>query len=515
MLRTLCSLVVLALLGAGCTTPPAERTPVTTHSEARAAAPQGPLADVEAELRERHGVSASGFMLLDANEAGLRWRLAIIDAARDSLDLQYYMWLGDNSGKLLLDRVLAAAGRGVRVRIIVDDLSTMLEDETHLLVRDDIAAAIDAHPNIELRLFNAWHARSLLGRALESIEQAARVNYRMHNKLMVVDNRVAIIGGRNIGDHYFGLSTTFNFRDLDVFGVGPVARQASGVFDRFWNSSWVASVAELGIGATPGAVEALSAALARQADANEFFERFSARNVAQGTVLPELGARLHAGTSRVFTDSPDEGAVTHHMPAAIRGLLATAREEVLITNAYVIPGQHALERMRAQVAAGVRCRLLTNSLASHDVPAVNSHYKQWRPRLIDAGVEVYEVRPDAAVQAVLADTAPVRSSFMGLHAKAMVIDKQRVFIGSLNLDPRSWQINSEMGVVIESPTLAQELGAVMDRDMRAENAWRVVRSADGDLQWVGGGETRSSQPARDFWQRIEDMVFMAFPADLY
>jgi putative cardiolipin synthase len=203
------------------------------------------------------------------------------------------------------------------------------------------------------------------------------------------------------------------------------------------------------------------------------------------------------------------------MPAAIRELLGGAKTEVLIVNAYIIPGESALRRTREQVERGVRVRMLTNSLASHDVPAVNSHYKQWRRPLLEAGVELHEMRADAAVQGLLADTPPTKAEFMGLHVKAMVIDRERVFIGSMNLDPRSWDVNSEMGVVIDSPALAGALAASMERDMQPENAWRVLIGDDGGIRWVAGERVLTVQPARSFWQRVEDVVFMMFPRDLY
>jgi putative cardiolipin synthase len=195
--------------------------------------------------------------------------------------------------------------------------------------------------------------------------------------------------------------------------------------------------------------------------------------------------------------------------------MMTARREVLITNAYIIPGEPAIRSWSDLHARGVKLRILTNSLASHDVPAVNSHYKRWRKRILGTGAELYEMRPDAAVKPQLADTPPTQSSFMGLHTKAIVIDRQRVFIGSMNLDPRSAEINSEMGVVVDSPRLARALAEAMERDMQPENSWRVELDADGDLRWVAGDQVQTSQPARSFWQRIEDIVFMVFPKELY
>ncbi|MGR8950234.1 MAG: phospholipase D family protein [Gammaproteobacteria bacterium] len=482
-----------------------------------ALAPQtgGPLAAAEAVIRNRGITNGSGFSLLDSNADGLQWRLALIDSAEHSLDLQYYVWFADLSGKLLMKRVVDAADRGVKVRIIVDDLSTMLIDETHVASRDEIFSAFDAHPNIEIRLFNVWQSRSIPGRLVESLNNAERVNHRMHNKSMVADNRAAIIGGRNVGDHYFGLSPKFNFRDLDVIGIGAIARQASTVFDRFWNSELVVPVSSLHDAADIDALVHRYNVIVEELTGQKGLAHIHLQRQNWRPALLALAQKAHPGTSRTHTDRPDTGVLEHHMPQALTELLASAREEVLIVNAYIIPGEHAIARIREQIANGVKYRILTNSLASHDVPAVNSHYKKWRKRFIDVGVELYELRPDAAIKSILAEAAPYGAEFVGLHAKAVTIDSKRVFIGSMNLDPRSWEINSEMGVVIESEGLAEILATVLTRDMQPINSWRVVHSPEGGLQWVAGEDITSIQPAREFWQRIEDVIFMAFPQDLY
>jgi putative cardiolipin synthase len=338
-----------------------------------------------------------------------------------------------------------------------------------------------------------------------------RLNHRMHNKLLVADNRVAVIGGRNVGNEYFGLSHEFNFRDLDVIGVGPVARQASTVFDTFWNSGWVVPAATAAAGIDPEKDDSES----RSRVASPILERFPRAPRDWQAELDAIAAKLHPGTSRVHTDKPDPDALHHHMPAAIRDLMETAKREILVTNAYIIPDQRSIDAIGRLTARGVRTRILTNSLASHDVPAVNSHYKQWRKPLLAAGVELHEMRHDAAIQPVLADTPPVRATFMGLHVKAMVIDRERVFIGSMNLDPRSAELNSEMGVVVESAGLAGELAVAMERDMTAENAWRVTLGADGELLWTAGPLSTTWQPARNWMQRVEDVIFMIAPRDLY
>ncbi len=235
----------LAVLLAACAGPPIERPPRAPPQAALAARDDSAFAAIEAAVRGRGGGDASGFELLPRNEDGLRWRLALIDSARHSIDAQYYVWFGDASGRLLLKHLLDAAARGVRVRLLIDDLNTLIKDASTISIGDGAAQLIDAQPNLELRLFNPWTQRSVLGRAAETLGDRERLNQRMHNKALIVDNQATILGGRNIGDEYFGLHAEFNFLDLDVLGIGPVARQASDVFDAYWNSEWVMSASAL------------------------------------------------------------------------------------------------------------------------------------------------------------------------------------------------------------------------------------------------------------------------------
>lgn len=506
--------LVTAIALAGCAADPVAR-PRGEPGQARPPAATGLLADAEAQVRRDHGPDRSGFHLLDRNEDGLRWRLALVDTATRSLDLQYYVWWADESGELLMKHVIDAANRGVKVRLILDDLSTILKDAAQVAERDEAMARLNAHPNIEIRLFNTWNRRGLGGRSYEFIERMERINHRMHNKLMVADNRAAIIGGRNIGNEYFGLSPEFNFRDLDVLGIGPVARQASQVFDSFWNSEWVTPVGGLGVDATTADLRRDYAPLRRRLASAEAVTRFRLDPADRGPAIRALLPQLHPGTSQVHSDKPDLDVPRHHMPKAIRQLVSTTRSELIITNAYIIPDEAAVAELKALGGRGAKVRVLTNSLSSHDVPAVNSHYKAWRRPLIEAGVELHETRADAAIQPLLVDTPPTRAEFMGLHVKAMVVDRQRVFIGSMNLDPRSAHINSEMGVIIDSPGLAGELAAAMERDMQPDNAWRVSLADDGSPRWQAGDQTLDAQPARSLWQRVQDVIFMAFPRDLY
>ncbi len=514
MIRTLAALA-LALFVAGCAAALPEDLPRAAPDHAPPPQPGGPLAEMEARLQARLGPEESGFQLLNSNTEGLRWRLALIDSAEHSLDLQYYVWWGDESGALLMKRIIMAADRGVRVRIIIDDLTTMLQDADEPKLRDAAAAVIDAHPNIEIRLFNPWRSRSFGGRLLDTVVNFERANQRMHNKLMVADNRAAIIGGRNLGNEYMGLSPAFNFRDLDTIGIGPVARQASEVFDRFWNSALVASAGAIGVEVTPDELQEGYAAINHRLANTPLLSEFRIEPQDWRELLDALAAGMLGGRSQVYTDSPEEDGVAHLMPQAIRALLEKADNEVIITNAYIIPNGKVVDWIAGEIGRGVRYRILTNSLASHDVPAVNSHYRIWRDDLLHAGVELYEARSDAATKVRLADTPPVEGEFMGLHVKAMVVDRWHVFIGSMNFDPRSWRINSEMGVVVESPGFAAEVRATMLRDRLPENAWRVLLDRNDEVIWVAEGRVLDRQPARSFWQRVEDVLFMVSPRSVY
>jgi cardiolipin synthase C len=513
-LRVLCVLT-LSLILAACASKKVEPFPRPASEQALPAAPGDAFAGIETTIRNKHGPEASGFELIDRNQDGLRWRLALIDSATRSIDVQYYLWYGDAAGRILVKRLLDAANRGVRVRMLVDDLNTLLADAGTVKLRDEVAAALDAHPNFEIRLFNPWKDRTLGGRAGESLAELERVNQRMHNKAMIVDNRAVILGGRNIGDEYMGLHAEFNFHDLDVLGIGPVARQASAVFDLFWNSAWVMPALALRLPTTPGGLEAARAGLVQQLEKTVSLERFPLAPQSWSAELATLPGRLHIGTSRVETDRPTDGSIRQEMLEVILALMQSAQRELLIVNAYIIPGDRSIEMLRQLKARGVTMKILTNSLASHDVPAVNSHYKQWRKALLEAGVELHEVRHDAAIQPLVSDTPPTHAKFMGLHSKGMVIDRKRVYIGSMNFDPRSAFINTEMGLIVESPGLAEALAALIERDMQPANSWRVELDADARLRWTNDKETVTSQPARNFWQRVQDVIFMMFPKELY
>ena len=473
---------------------------------AKAPAETGLLSEVAEQVANRHGPGNSGFHLLSASRDALLWRLALIDSAQSSLDILTYLWYPDVSGNLVLERAILAAQRGVHVRLVVDDLMTIGQDQA--------LANIQALPNVEIRLFNPWKNRNLGGRAGEIIAEMERLNTRMHDKLMIVDGHAVILGGRNIGDHYFGLNHNYNFRDLDVLAIGPVTADANGMFDEFWNSEWVVTAAHLTTQPEPEeAARAWQNLQLRSREAPELSE-FPREPVDWSSELAELATTLHPGTAELVYDSAESGKIDQSMIGEMFRLFESANEELLITNAYIIPGPPAIEFVESLTERGVTVKILTNSLASHDVPAVNSHYEPWRDDFISAGAELFEMRHDPAIRSEI-DVPPVSADFSGLHTKAAVIDSNIAFIGSMNLDPRSAAINTEMGATIYSAGLASEVRDLMLQDMQGENAWQVQLTGDGDLQWTNSDETRSSQPTRGGMQNIMNVIFKVVPKEQY
>jgi putative cardiolipin synthase len=434
------------------------------------------------------------------------WRLALIDSATSSLDIQTYLWYPDNSGRLILQRAVDAADRGTRVRLIVDDLLTSGQEQLMVELED--------HPNIELRLFNPWKKRSMLSRGGEMIAEMERLNTRMHDKLMIADGNAAVVGGRNIGDHYFGLSHEYNFHDLDLLGFGHIARQANEMFDHFWNSEWVVSAINLDTEHDAEFAEQKWQEIQNRNRAAEELKVFGVETADWSERIAEISGELHPGKSYLVYDKASGDAIVQDVASKMFGFMDLAQTELLITNAYIIPGQKAMDFIQGLSDRGVRVRMLTNSLASHDVPAVNSHYEPWRDDIIKAGVELYELRADAAIQSIV-DVPPVEGEFVGLHTKAVVVDRNKVFIGSMNFDPRSFNINTEAGAFVESPGLAGALAEVMERDMAPENAWQVFLNEKGKPYWVNSDETLDSQPARSGSQRVMNKIFKIFPKEQY
>jgi cardiolipin synthase C len=452
----------------------------------------------------------SGFRLLSHGREAFIVRLALADLAERCLDMQYYVWDGDTTGRIIVDHVMRAADRGVRVRLLVDD--------PFYKASDSVKAALDAHPNVEIRLFNPLANRRWS--ILDFILDFGRVNRRMHNKLMVADNAVAIVGGRNIGDIYYGVNTIANYRDLDVLAVGPVVHDLSAVFDRFWNSRSTVPIAAI-VDRAHGAAD-LDAILIRlreeiaAADYPYPIDQDLDQLVGQGT---ELRDDLVWAQGRIIADDPEtvvRGKESDDVVEFIRGRVARLKEELLVESPYFVLPAGAQATVKALHERNVRIRVLTNSLASNDMLPAHSGYAKTRRRLLENGMELYELRPDTDAFRPGWSLSSKRSS-AALHTKAMAFDREAVFIGSFNLDPRSAAINTEAGLYIESPELAERLTAYMATGVVPANSYHVLLDPNGEMVWEtvrDGQRVRyKDEPETGFRRRFVAELLKLLPID--
>ncbi len=493
--------VTMALL-AGCRSLPRDFDP-PEPTFALTPSTEGPIAGFADASAEILGKDESGFLLLDRNDETLRWRLALIDSAERSIDIQTYLWSGDFSGRLHISRLLQAADRGVRVRLLVDDFETR--------GRDDGIATLDLHPNVEIRIWNPGRSRKL-GRLTEYLVRLSELNHRLHNKVLIVDNRVVISGGRNIADEYYGLSDVYNFFDLDLLAVGPVVPPTSKMFDRYWNShqAWPGEIfypraSEEDIPVVMAERrEYLEASLLSDIiplDPRDWEHRFDS---AVASMIP--------GEAEVIYDKPGEREPSQDAFFGLQRFFRRAEYEVQALSPYLVPVDAFFVEAKRLHERDVEMTIMTNSLGSTNQTILHAAYARTRRPMIAAGVDVYEMRYDAALQEDL-DTPPVVSQWVGLHAKAAVLDRRHVFIGSFNFAPRSKNLNTEMGLLVDSPELGARVASVIDWVKSPDNAWRLRLDENDEMTWESNAGTLTIQPYQNFQRRIQSGFFGVFPLE--
>jgi cardiolipin synthase C len=509
-LAALLGLLLLAAALTGCGSLPT--APQRSVSQALPPSPTSPL--VQTAARPAPSQDLTGVRLLPLGLHALDARLQLIDRARHSLDVMYYVFDNDSTGRLVLARLASAAARGVRVRLLVDDLYTT---HTDMLLR--AAAAL---PNVEVRLFNPFccaRSSGLAGRFTASLFDVYRLNHRMHNKLLVADGAMAITGGRNIADDYFQRGSQHHFIDLDALLVGAAVVDLATTFDRYWNSPQVLPVELVSHSdLPPDALRERFAALTADARTAAPLQMPAWDALGYGPVGPELDdSRLALiwGHAVVLVDPPDKGERDADLAwkdsLAYQALMKiwTAEREVVITSPYLIPGPLGMDAFEALGRRQVRVTVLTNSLAATDEPLVHTGYARYRPRLIDAGVQLYELVPSRTQQTKRLGV--FGSSSGRLHAKTAVVDGDKSFIGTMNLDPRSRTQNTELGVFVESRALAREMLRVIDAS-REQSAYLVRRApGSGQLQWLARdgdqGETvYETEPESTLWLRLHNLL---------
>jgi cardiolipin synthase C len=452
----------------------------------------------------------SAFRLLHSGTLALDARIALVRAAEHSLDVQYYHVADDNTGRAFLGELRAASARGVRVRLLLDDLHTGGQQAA--------LAGLASFANAEVRVFNPIPVRdgSWAQRMVPSLAHIGRLQMRMHNKLLIADGAFAITGGRNVADEYYWLSETSAFFDLDAVLAGPAVGELATLFDLYWNSERAWPV---------------DAFRKPEADTAQRRQRFDA--LVAGASVPEapripvdlLGygrlrddiergrVPLHTGRVRAVADQPqkvDDGpfvaADLWDAPSDIRrafnSVTRAAEHETLLISPYAVPGDVGVARTRANHARGVRIRILTNSLASTDEPTVHTGYSRYRKRMLEAGAQLYEIDPLPSERLVLAEMRG--NPVLRVHTKAAVIDRRIVYLGSMNLDPRSVALNTEIGVIIESEALAADV-LQLTEVLMARQSWQVWLDADGELKWSSGEPDAAplrTEPRTTLWQRL-------------
>ncbi len=496
----------LVLLLAGCASLP-QRMQLADEF-AVPPATTGKLAELVVPAEQRHP-GQSGFHLVSTGTEAYAARAYSAQGAAKSLDIQTYIWHADLTGKLLALQALKAADRGVRVRILVDDLDARAKNNGF--------AALDAHPHIEVRLFNPMASRSgTLSKAGEFGTGFARLNHRMHNKSWIADNRIALVGGRNLGDEYFDAHAGINFVDLDLLMAGPVVTQVSNNFDRFWNSPSNYPIAQLApTAATDSALAQLRGTLEQAAtDLRGSPYAQVLREDAQVQDLLDGDTKLYWSTRWTFvSDDPMKATVpqadrSEVLKVMVPAMRATQRELRLISP-YFVPGEMGTELLVESAKSGRGVRILTNSLAANDVAAVHGGYMEYRPALLQGGVQLWELKPSGNTPSKFSLGG---SSGSSLHTKAMIVDADTVFVGSYNLDPRSTSLNSEQGVLVSHPVLAEQLTRIFDRQVSPQRAWQVSLDEHGTV-WTDGTQTFRKEPEAPASRRAMSWLMKVLPVE--
>jgi len=440
----------------------------------------------------------SVFYPLNEGMDALGVRLRLSERAQKSIDLQYFLMKNDTAGAVVAKALLKAADRGVRVRFLLDDVFTTVPDDSFLL--------INQHPNIEIRIFNPVSRRGIY--ALNFVGQFRQANRRMHNKSFTVDNAISVVGGRNIADEYFQLKKDYVFVDFDVLAVGPIAAEISKSFDEYWNHSRAVPIEQF---VKKNKAEDLEIVRAEIAEEFEGIYNTVYQQALDSHLLKDLMADqrpLFAAQARVLADSPDklvnEINETHMQLAGdLREVILGAETEAIFISPYYVPGPGGVQLLRDLVAKGVRVIILTNSLASNNHVPVHAGYARYRRDVVTAGAELYEARANAARELNENRDGP---DTLTLHTKAFLLDRKKLFVGSLNLDPRSIEINAEMGLLIDSAEMVRSLVQDMDQNL-ATLTWRVRVNDKGKLEWhcrIDGQEViETKEPLTSWWLRFK------------
>jgi putative cardiolipin synthase len=466
------------------------------------------------QLAENQG--ESGIFLLNNGLDAFVARAVFARLAERSIDLQYYIFRQDTVGSLMIDEILTAADRGVRVRLLIDDMYGSMAD--------DVWIALDAHPNIKVRMFNPFSRN--IPKSIQWLTRFQDLNHRMHSKSFTVDNQVTILGGRNIGDEYFEANPNVAFVDLDVLAIGPVVTEVSEAFDQYWNSDHAFPVSALNHPATPEKLAELKEKFSLACQTEETTRYIEAlKNSEFANALRQGSARFEWAQAKVMHDSSEKKAraenwqstllITQLMP-----YLEKVSNELIIINPYFVPGKKGADSLCALRGRGVRVSILTNSLASNDVSAVHAGYAKYRMRLLKCGVALYELDEDIRKRPGNTRAWVPGLSKSSLHAKTMALDRKAIFVGSMNLDQRSLNINNEIGVLFFNTEIADKSVRLFYENIDMA-AYRLVLHTDSggreSIRWhLKEGDTEivfDSEPRVGFWKKVKVGIFRLLPVE--
>ena len=505
MLAIYCS---IAITVTGCSTLPKHTIESIPETTLQVDTTQTTLAQIIQPLQDQHP-ELTGYLVLFEPLEALSARLRLIDKAEKTLDLQYYIWDNDKVGALALHALIRAADRGVRVRLLIDD--------NNAKSTEGIFLALAQHPNIEVKLFNPYRFRKY--RALDMILDLKRINRRMHNKSFIADHQVALIGGRNMTNQYYNVSDNYQFSDVDVMLVGSAVKDISHSFDEYWNHEYAYKVQEV---VKQSAHRLSYDSLKQQLD--EHYKRITVQNyldlTSNSQAIDSLMSRdiqLDWVKAEVVKDSPDKikskAKKKEHLNFQLIQHLEQPEKNVDLISAYFVPEKKGAKMLTDLAKDGVKVRVLTNSFKANDVAVVHAFYGKYRQNLLEHGVQLYEFLPalnkndldknteDLAKKAKVSIKGLSRSS---LHAKLMALDEKQVFIGSFNFDPRSAYLNTEIGVLLNSPPLAQAVHTTMDENL-SKYAYKLVLDANKKITWQRqtpqGPVIYTKEPRMKWWQR--------------
>ena len=504
LIRVGMALLLAAGLFTGCATAPIDFP--RSYSEAITDTRDTTLGQA-AEAWQKQHPGVSGFYPLFNGTDALGARLALIDVAESSIDAQYFLMKHDMAGTVFVGKLLEAADRGVRVRLLLDDVFTTIDDDSFLLLTQ--------HPNIEMRLFNPV-GRGGISFWLNYLGDFDRANRRMHNKSFTVDNQVSIVGGRNIAEEYFALKAGEEFRDADMLCLGPIAREIAVTFDLFWNHELSVPVEAFDTGKNKLDLATVRSEVSEQrlSQVEATYKRALESNLIQDFANERIA--LFPAQAEVITDDPEKllnNISPDHQKLITRmaEIIMNANSEVIVVTPYLIPGDTGMNFWKEVVDNDVSVIMLTNSLASNNHIPVHAAYARYRHRLIDTGVQLYEVRVDATDPSK-GDGEAFES--VTLHTKAIMIDRKLLFIGSLNLDPRSIDINTEMGVLINSSEMSERI-AIPFMEYLPTTTYRVTEAEDGSLRWTSIIDdvkvVEKSEPQASTWRRFKAFLSRVLP----